>query len=255
MSGLGTRTLLGSYSSRRKWTTSSAWAVSPPFPRPFPGRYVPGATSGSCSPRLHRDVVEQFTHIEIVGKCAALAEMPECSLGRASTRDGLPVYVLLCPQLYDRPRQSLRRWSRPRLAGQRHPLRPICLRRCRTCHGPFWTRIRRRTGPFSNDWQAALHTSLPRLARRQVPSILTIHNLAYQGLFPKQSLRRIGAPGKLLPYRWTGITTSSLLPQGRHRHRLASDHRRRHLCEEITTAQSLAAAWRSLLRITPTPCN
>ena len=51
----------------------------------------------------YRDVVEQFTHIEIVGQCPALAEMPACSLGRASTKDGLPVYVLLCPQLYDRP--------------------------------------------------------------------------------------------------------------------------------------------------------
>ena len=51
----------------------------------------------------YRDVVEQFTHIEIVGQCAALAEMPAAELGRASTKDGLPVYVLLCPQLYDRP--------------------------------------------------------------------------------------------------------------------------------------------------------
>jgi starch synthase len=51
----------------------------------------------------YRDVVEQLTHIEIVGQCAALAEMPAAELGRASTRDGLPVYVLLCPQLYDRP--------------------------------------------------------------------------------------------------------------------------------------------------------
>src|SRR5258707_481086 len=51
----------------------------------------------------YRDVVEQFTHIEIVGQCAPLAEMPACSLGRASTRDGLPIYILLCPQLYDRP--------------------------------------------------------------------------------------------------------------------------------------------------------
>ena len=32
----------------------------------------------------YRDVVEQFTHIEIVGQCAAMAEMPACSLGRAS---------------------------------------------------------------------------------------------------------------------------------------------------------------------------
>ena len=30
----------------------------------------------------YRDVVEQFTHIEIVGQCAARAEMPACSLGR-----------------------------------------------------------------------------------------------------------------------------------------------------------------------------
>ena len=51
----------------------------------------------------YRDVVEQFTHIQIVGQCPALAEMPACTLGLAATKDGLPVYVLLCPQLYDRP--------------------------------------------------------------------------------------------------------------------------------------------------------
>ena len=39
----------------------------------------------------YHDVVEQLTHIEIVGQCAALAEMPACSIGRAATRDGLPV--------------------------------------------------------------------------------------------------------------------------------------------------------------------
>src|ERR1700759_3994937 len=51
----------------------------------------------------YRDVVEQLTHIEIVGHCPALAEMPACMIGLSSTRDRLPVYVLLCPQLYDRP--------------------------------------------------------------------------------------------------------------------------------------------------------
>ena len=51
----------------------------------------------------YADVVEQLTHIQIVGECAARAEMPPCRLGRSATRDGLPVYVLLCPQLYDRP--------------------------------------------------------------------------------------------------------------------------------------------------------
>ena len=51
----------------------------------------------------YRDVVEQLIHIEIVGQCSAMAGMPACTLGRAATKDGLPVYVLLCPQLYDRP--------------------------------------------------------------------------------------------------------------------------------------------------------
>ncbi len=55
----------------------------------------------------YADIVEQLTHIQIVGECAAKAEMPAARLGRASTRDGLPVYVLLCPQLYDRPGNSL----------------------------------------------------------------------------------------------------------------------------------------------------
>src|SRR5580765_7247415 len=32
----------------------------------------------------YRDVVEQFTHIEIVGKCTALAEMPGCPFDPAS---------------------------------------------------------------------------------------------------------------------------------------------------------------------------
>src|SRR6201986_1540061 len=51
----------------------------------------------------YADIVEQLTHIQIVGECAAKAEMPAARLGGARPRDALPVYVLLCPQLYERP--------------------------------------------------------------------------------------------------------------------------------------------------------
>src|SRR6202012_5046335 len=51
----------------------------------------------------YRDVIEQLAHIQIVGECAAHAELPPCQLGRSSTKDGLAVYVLLCSELYDRP--------------------------------------------------------------------------------------------------------------------------------------------------------
>ena len=45
----------------------------------------------------YSDVVEQLTHIQVVGRCPAMAEMPACSLGVSATKDGLPVYVVLCP--------------------------------------------------------------------------------------------------------------------------------------------------------------
>jgi starch synthase len=46
----------------------------------------------------------------------------------------------------------------------------------------------------ANDWQAALVPAYLAWQGAKLPSILTIHNLAYQGLFPKESLRRIGIP-------------------------------------------------------------
>src|ERR1700744_3331021 len=141
----------------------------------------------------YADLVEQLTHVQIVGECPALAEMPACTLGRSSTRDGLPIYVLLCPQLYDRP-------GNPYGDSQ----------------GRDWPDNDIRFGRFSsaaaqlaagdldkdwaadlvhaNDWQAALTPAYLRWNGSKIPTILTIHNLAYQGLFPKDSLRRIGAP-------------------------------------------------------------
>jgi starch synthase len=55
-----------------------------------------------------------------------------------------------------------------------------------------------------HDWQTALMPVLLRTqygkdpAVRSVPVVLTIHNLAYQGIFPPTVLRRIGLPDSLL---------------------------------------------------------
>ena len=141
----------------------------------------------------YRDVVEQFTHIEIVGECAALAELPACKLGRASTKDGLPVYVLLCPQLYDRPGnpygdEAGRDWSDNDIRFGRFASAAAEL--------AMGTLDKNWAADLvhANDWQAALVPAYLSWKGARLPSILTIHNLAYQGLFPKESLRRIGAP-------------------------------------------------------------
>src|ERR1700710_2197728 len=114
----------------------------------------------------YRDVVEQFTHIEIVGQCAAMAEMPACSLGRASTRDGLPVYILLCPQLYDRPGNPY-----GDEAGRDWPDNDIRLRRFASGGGRAGgshagQELGSRSGPRQRLAGRAC-TGLPRLERRQ----------------------------------------------------------------------------------------
>ena len=141
----------------------------------------------------YRDVVEQFSHIEIVGQCAALAEMPACSLGRASTRDGLPVYVLLCPHLYERPGNPYGDES-----GRDWPDNDVRFGRFASAAAELAMGTLDKNWAadlvHANDWQAALTPAYLAWKGAKVPSILTIHNLAYQGLFPRNSLRRIGAP-------------------------------------------------------------
>jgi starch synthase len=141
----------------------------------------------------YSDVVEQLAHIQIVGECAARAEMPACRLGRASTRDGLPVYVLLCPQLYDRPGNPYGDEE-----GRDWPDNDIRFARLASAAAELAMGTLDKNWAadlvHSNDWQAALVPAYLAWSGARIPSILTIHNLAYQGLFPKETLRRIGAP-------------------------------------------------------------
>src|SRR3954466_15586213 len=141
----------------------------------------------------YRDVVEQLIHIQIVGHCAALADMPACALGRAATRDGRPVYGLLRPQLYARPGnpygdESGRDWPDNDIRFARFASAAAQLAAGKL--DPHWSADL----VHANDWPGALVPAYLAWNNVQLPTILTIHNLAYQGLFPKAALRRIGAP-------------------------------------------------------------
>jgi starch synthase len=141
----------------------------------------------------YADIVEQLTHIQIVGECAAKAELPAARLGRASTRDGLPVYVLLCQQLYDRPGNPYGDED-----GRDWPDNDIRFARLASAAAELAMGSLDKNWAadvvHANDWQAALVPAYLAWSGAKIPSILTIHNLAYQGLFPKETLRRIGVP-------------------------------------------------------------
>src|ERR1700748_582149 len=140
----------------------------------------------------YRDVVEQFTHIEIVGQCASHGEMPACRLGRSATRDGLPVYVLLCPQLYDRPGNPYGDED-----GRDWPDNDIRFARFASAAAELAMGTLDKNWAadlvHANDWQAGLVPAYLAWSGSNLPTILTIHNPAYQGLFPRESLRGVAA--------------------------------------------------------------
>lgn len=133
-----------------------------------------------------RDVTE-------VAHLPAAAGIPACSLGRIDMPDGLVVYVLLCPDLYDRDGnpymdRSGADWKDNDIRFARLGLAAADI----ACGLPDlgWTPELLHV----NDWQASLAPAYLAWRAARVPSLLTVHNLAYQGIFDRERLPALGIP-------------------------------------------------------------
>jgi starch synthase len=158
---------------------------------------LPRALNGLCDIRVlipgYRQVLSLAEELEIVGHCPAQAALPACSIGRLHTPDGLAVYVVVCPDLYERD-------GTPYVDAQRRdwPDNDIRFARLAAAAADLATGLVDSGWDADlvhvNDWPSALVPAYLRWRGAQIPSILTIHNLAYQGLFTRSTLARIGAP-------------------------------------------------------------
>ncbi len=139
--------------------------------------------------------------MERCGTLSPVADLPDTLLGPARLLigtmpdTGVPVYVLDAPLAYQRPggpyldtsgkdhtdnaeRFALLSQVAAQLCGPNSPLnwRPDCLH----CH----------------DWQTGLAPAYLHFAGRPVPSLTTIHNLAFQGVYSPSLLARLGLPAE-----------------------------------------------------------
>ncbi|MFZ0837335.1 MAG: glycogen synthase GlgA [Xanthobacteraceae bacterium] len=158
---------------------------------------LPRALLPSCDVRVlvpgYRQLLARCGTLQIVGRCEAFAALPACDIGRLETPDGLAVYVVLCPELYDRDGTPYgdaekRDWQDNDLRFAR-----LSLAAAELAGGQIdcdWAA----DVLHVNDWPAALAPAYVAWRGQGTPSILTIHNLAYQGNFSRDSLGRIGAP-------------------------------------------------------------
>jgi starch synthase len=138
-------------------------------------------------------VLSKIADLVTVGECKPVASLPACKIGLGYAADGLAVYVVDCPALFDRSGTpygdpSGRDWvdNNIRFARFAAAATDIAL----GLIDKNW----RADLVHANDWQSALIPAYLAWSGKQLPSLFTIHNLAYQGLFAKESLRSIGAP-------------------------------------------------------------
>ena len=164
-------------------------AVSASLPRAL-GRYgdvrvmLPG----------YRQVLHRARAMDIVAHLLGLGAIPPCSIGMTRLDDGLIVYVVLCEELFKRDGSPYAdaggadfadndlRFARLSLAAAQ-----MAQRGC-----DDW----KPASLHLNDWQTALAAGYLAWNAIDAPALLSVHNLAHQGLFEASRMRALGIPSQ-----------------------------------------------------------
>jgi len=126
-----------------------------------------------------------------------VAKLPDLSGGKAKiisgeTAEGLNVFALDAPHHFDfegNPYQTETGADRPDNAVKFAAFSKVAADLARGELGPKAFDV-----VHAHDWQAGLVPVYLKIAQADVKSVLTIHNLAFQGLFPYSVLSQIGIP-------------------------------------------------------------
>ena len=140
----------------------------------------------------YREVVAGRSITE-VARFPAFAGLPPCGLGRIDMPDGLVIYAVLCPDLYDREGTPYGDGRGADWADNDVRFARLSLVAADIVAGvpelgwkPDLLHI--------NDWQTGLTPAYLAWRGIACPSVITVHNLAYQGTFDPERLSALGIP-------------------------------------------------------------
>ena len=138
-------------------------------------------------------VIAKAGDITVVAHLPGSAGIEPCCIGETRLPDGIVLYVVLAPSLYQRGgtpycRPDGRDWPDNDLRFARLSLAAAQLAQGLPELGWLPDIL------HLNDWPGGLAPAYLRWADARVPTVQTIHNIAYQGLFPRNRLGRLGIP-------------------------------------------------------------
>ena len=119
--------------------------------------------------------------VELVAHLPGAGLLPPCSIGRVTTPDGLPIHLVLCAELYDRTGSPYGDPSGHGFADNDIRFARLSLAAAELAeHGVAgWTP----DVTHLNDWPTALTAGYLKWRGVAAPTMLTLHNLAHQGVF------------------------------------------------------------------------
>lgn len=142
-------------------------------------------------------VINSGHPIQVIADLPGFAALPPCQIGRMRLEDGLTLYVVICPELYDRPGNPYgdpegQDWPDNHIRFARFGLAAAALASGEVC--PSW----QPDLVHAHDWPAALTPAYMSWRGQQTPTVFTIHNLAYQGLCEMRCASELGLPQEAL---------------------------------------------------------
>ncbi|KQB54281.1 glycogen synthase [Pseudomonas endophytica] len=141
----------------------------------------------------YRQVLNSDNPIHIIGELSGHAALPPCKIGRMDLADGLVIYVLICPELYEREGSPYganngRDWPDNHIRFARLGLAAadIAANLAQIHWQPDLV--------HAHDWPAGLAPAYMHWRGQRTPTLFTIHNLAYQGVFSRACCPELGIP-------------------------------------------------------------
>ena len=138
-------------------------------------------------------VLESGNPLKIIGEVQGHAALPACKIGRMELPDGLIVYVLINPELYEREGtpygdSNSRDWPDNHIRFARLGLAAAAIAAGTACISWCPDLV------HANDWPAALTPAYMKWQEQSTPCVFTIHNLAYQGLIDMHCSPELALP-------------------------------------------------------------
>ena len=141
----------------------------------------------------YKQVIESGYAISHIADIAAFAGLPACKLGRMQINNGPIIYVVLCPELYEREGNPY-----GDAQGKDWNDNPIRFARFASAAADIANGIAALEWQpelvHAHDWPAALTPAYMAWQGQEIPSVFTIHNLAHQGLCSPDVSHDLGLP-------------------------------------------------------------